>query len=249
VKRRPSGSAESAPRRHEIKNASCSRGRAGATAWSGPERAGVRRGDPRRQVEGARERALFAFKKGHPGAGSTTSRRGSTSSTSPTWSLRPAERAGGVRPPDRPHGRAGASVPHLLLRFEERPLLADIERLMSKHLTVVTDHLRFPAKPAHRRVSTRDGRLRNHAVHDPVTPRSSRGRSASPSPPSRFPATPERGAPTSGPGGRRAGIGISPLHGAAPKVAASSQTRSDDPRTRFVYHLSNANGAGPLQES
>jgi len=117
-------------RRTRSRTPSCSRGRGTAAGPRGadPEPRGVRveaiHGD---KSQGARERALFAFQEGairvlvatdnrRPGA---RHRR-----PLPRGQLRPAERAGGVRPPDRPH-RAGPGASGTAISFcgfEERPL-------------------------------------------------------------------------------------------------------------------------------
>ena len=105
-------------------------------------------------------------------------------------------------------GRAGASgIAISFCSFEERPLLADIERLMSKHLTVVTDHpFASPAKPAPPTVF--------HTGRTPSKPRPfmipvdaaflSAGRTFAGPPPARVSRHAENEArPTSGPGGRK----------------------------------------------
>ncbi len=107
-------------------------------------------------------------------------------------------------------GRAGASgIAVSFCSFEERPLLADIERLMSKHLTVVPDHpFASPAKPAPPTVF--------HTGRTPSKPRPfmipvdaaflSAGRTFSGTPPARVSRHTESEArPTSGPGGRKSG--------------------------------------------
>jgi ATP-dependent RNA helicase RhlE len=107
-------------------------------------------------------------------------------------------------------GRAGASgIAISFCSFEERPLLADIERLMSKHLTVVPDHpFASPAKPAPPTVF--------HTGRTPSKPRPfmipvdaaflSSGRTIAGSPPARVSRHAENEArPTSGPGGRKTG--------------------------------------------
>jgi ATP-dependent RNA helicase RhlE len=107
-------------------------------------------------------------------------------------------------------GRAGASgIAISFCGFEERPMLADIERLMSKHLTVVTDHpFVSPAKPAPPTVF--------HTGRTPSKPRPfmisvdaaflSAGRTVTSSPPARVSRhTGNEARPTSGPGGRKSG--------------------------------------------
>jgi ATP-dependent RNA helicase RhlE len=107
-------------------------------------------------------------------------------------------------------GRAGASgIAISFCGFEERPMLAEIERLMSKHLTVVTDHpFASPAKPAPPTVF--------HTGRTPSKPRPfmisvdaaflSAGRTVSSSPPARVSRHAGNEArPTSGPGGRKSG--------------------------------------------
>ncbi|HEX7523694.1 MAG TPA: hypothetical protein VF357_05805, partial [Candidatus Deferrimicrobium sp.] len=93
--------------------------------------------------------------------------------------------------------------------FEERPLLAEIERLMSKHLTVVTDHpFASPARPAPPTVF--------HTGRTPSKPRPfmisvdaaflSAGRPVPSSPTERVSRhTGNEARPTSGPGGRKSG--------------------------------------------
>jgi len=107
-------------------------------------------------------------------------------------------------------GRAGASgIAISFCGFEERPLLADIERLMSRHLTVIPDHpFASPAKPAPPTVF--------HTGRTPPKPRPfmipvdaaflSAGRSVPSSPPARVSRHAGNEArPTSGPGGRKSG--------------------------------------------
>jgi len=70
--------------------------------------------------------------------------------------LRPPERAGKLRPPDRSHGRAGASgIALSFCSFDERPFLADIERLIHRHLPVRRTSVPLGYAPGHRRTSTR----------------------------------------------------------------------------------------------
>jgi len=105
-------------------------------------------------------------------------------------------------------GRAGASgIAISFCGFEERPLLSEIERLMSRHLTVVTDHpFASPAKPAAPTVF--------HTGRTPSKPRPfmisvdaaflSAGRTVSSSPPERVSRhSGSEARPTSGPGGRK----------------------------------------------
>jgi ATP-dependent RNA helicase RhlE len=107
-------------------------------------------------------------------------------------------------------GRAGASGTAIsFCGFEERPLLAEIERLMSRHLAVVADHpFASPAKPAPPTVF--------HTGRTPSKPRPfmipvdaaflSAGRTAPASPTPRVSRHAENEArPTSGPGGRKSG--------------------------------------------
>jgi len=104
-------------------------------------------------------------------------------------------------------GRSGIAIS--FCGFEERPLLADIERLMSRHLTVIPDHpFASPAKPAPPTVF--------HTGRTPPKPRPfmipvdaaflSAGRSVPSSPPARVSRHAGNEArPTSGPGGRKSG--------------------------------------------
>jgi len=116
-------------------------------------RAGVRveaiHGD---KSQGARERALFAFKKGtiRVLVATDIAARGLDIVDLPTCQLRPAERAGGVRPSDRPH-RAGRRVGYrdLLLRLRGTPA-ARRHRAPDEQAPDRDDGppFRFPAKPA-----------------------------------------------------------------------------------------------------
>jgi ATP-dependent RNA helicase RhlE len=177
-------------------------------------RAGVRveaiHGD---KSQGARERALFAFKKG------TIRVLVATDIAARGLDIVDLSHVVNYDLPNEPEayvhrigrtGRAGASgVAISFCGFEERPLLADIERLMSKHLTVVADHpFASPAKPAAPTVF--------HTGRTPSKPRPfmisvdaaflSAGRPASPFPPERVSRhTGNEARPTSGPGGRKSG--------------------------------------------
>ncbi len=163
--------------------------------------------------QGARERALAAFKKGSIRALVATdiAARGLDIvdlSHVVNYDL-PNEPEAYVHRIGRT-GRAGASGTAIsFCGFEERPLLVEIERLMRKHLTVVTEHpFPSPAKPAAPTVFD-TGRT-------PAKPRPfmipvdaaflSSGRSLSGSPPSRASRhANDEARPTSGPGGRKSG--------------------------------------------
>ena len=177
-------------------------------------RAGVRveaiHGD---KSQGARERALSAFKKG------TIRVLVATDIAARGLDIVDLSHVVNYDLPNEPEayvhrigrtGRAGASgIAISFCGFEERPLLAEIERLMSKHLTVITDHpCPSPANPAPPTVF--------HTGRTPSKPRPfmipvdaaflSAGRSAPASPPARVSRHAGNGArPTSGPGGRKSG--------------------------------------------
>jgi len=177
-------------------------------------RAGVRveaiHGD---KSQGARERALSAFKKG------TIRVLVATDIAARGLDIVDLSHVVNYDLPNEPEayvhrigrtGRAGASgIAISFCGFEERPLLADIERLMSKHLTVVADHpFASPAKPAPPTVFD-TGRT-------PSKPRPfmipvdaaflSSGRTSASSPPARTSRhTSVEARPTSGPGGRKSG--------------------------------------------
>ena len=177
-------------------------------------RAGVRveaiHGD---KSQGARERALAAFKKG------TIRVLVATDIAARGLDIVALSHVVNFDLPNEPEayvhrigrtGRAGASgVAISFCGFEERPLLAEIERLMTKHLTVVADHpFASPAKPAPPTVF--------HTGRTPSKPRPfmipvdaaflSAGRTLSTSPPARVSRHAESEArPTSGPGGRKSG--------------------------------------------
>jgi ATP-dependent RNA helicase RhlE len=177
-------------------------------------RAGVRveaiHGD---KSQGARERALASFKKG------TIRVLVATDIAARGLDIVDLSHVVNYDVPNEPEayvhrigrtGRAGASgIAISFCGFEERPLLAEIERLMSKHLTVVTDHpFSSPAKPAPPTVF--------HTGRTPAKPRPfmisvdaaflSAGRPASPASPARASRHPgEEPRPTSGPGGRKSG--------------------------------------------
>ncbi len=177
-------------------------------------RAGVRveaiHGD---KSQGARERALSAFKKG------TIRVLVATDIAARGLDIVDLSHVVNYDLPNEPEayvhrigrtGRAGASgIAISFCGFEERPLLADIERLMSKHLTVVTDHpFASPAKPAAPTVF--------HTGRTPSKPRPfmisvdaaflSAGRTSPSSPPARVSRHAGNEArPTSGPGGRKSG--------------------------------------------
>ncbi|GAB4229504.1 MAG: DEAD/DEAH box helicase [Deltaproteobacteria bacterium] len=164
--------------------------------------------------QGARERALSAFKKG------TVRVLVATDIAARGLDIVDLSHVVNYDLPNEPEayvhrigrtGRAGASgIAISFCAFDERPLLADIERLMSRHLTVVADHpFASPAKPPSPTVFT-TGRT-------PPKPRPfmipvdaaflSAGRSfAAGSPPSRASRHAGNEArPTSGPGGRKSG--------------------------------------------
>jgi ATP-dependent RNA helicase RhlE len=177
-------------------------------------RAGVRveaiHGD---KSQGARERALSAFKKG------TIRVLVATDIAARGLDIVDLSHVVNYDLPNEPEayvhrigrtGRAGASgTAFSFCGFEERPLLAEIERLMSKHLTVVTDHpFASPARPAPPTVF--------HTGRTPAKPRPfmisvdaaflSAGRTVPSSPPERVSRHTENEArPTSGPGGRKSG--------------------------------------------
>ena len=177
-------------------------------------RAGVRveaiHGD---KSQGARERALAAFKKG------TIRVLVATDIAARGLDIVDLSHVVNYDLPNEPEayvhrigrtGRAGASGTAIsFCGFEERPLLADIERLMSKHLAVVADHpFASPAKPAPPTVF--------HTGRTPSKPRPfmipvdaaflSAGRTFPASPPARVSRHAESEAlPTSGPGGRKSG--------------------------------------------
>jgi ATP-dependent RNA helicase RhlE len=161
--------------------------------------------------QGARERALSAFKKG------TIRVLVATDIAARGLDIVDLSHVVNYDLPNEPEayvhrigrtGRAGASGTAIsFCGFEERPLLAEIERLMSKHLTVFTDHpFASPARPAPPTVF--------HTGRTPAKPRPfmisvdaaflSAGRTASSSPPERVSRhTGNEARPTSGPGGRK----------------------------------------------
>ncbi len=175
-------------------------------------RAGVRveaiHGD---KSQGARERALSAFKKG------SIRVLVATDIAARGLDIVDLSHVVNYDLPNEPEvyihrigrtGRAGASgIAISFCAFEERPLLAGIERLMSKHLTVITGHpFASPAKPAPPTVF--------HTGRTPSKPRPfmisvdaaflSAGRSLPSSPPERVSRHAGNEArPTSGPGGRK----------------------------------------------
>jgi len=177
-------------------------------------RAGVRveaiHGD---KSQGARERALFAFKKG------TIRVLVATDIAARGLDIVDLSHVVNYDLPNEPEayvhrigrtGRAGASGTAIsFCGFEERPLLGEIERLMSKHLAVVTDHpFASPARPAPPTVF--------HTGRTPSKPRPfmisvdaaflSAGRAVPSSPPERVSRhSGNEARPTSGPGGRKSG--------------------------------------------
>jgi ATP-dependent RNA helicase RhlE len=177
-------------------------------------RAGVRveaiHGD---KSQGARERALSAFRKG------TIRVLVATDIAARGLDIVDLSHVVNYDLPNEPEayvhrigrtGRAGASgIAISFCGFEERPLLAEIERLMSKHLTVVTDHpFASPAKPASPTVF-HTGRTPSKARPFMISVDAaflSAGRSAPSSPPARVSRHAGNEArPTSGPGGRKSG--------------------------------------------
>ena len=190
-------------------------------------RAGVRveaiHGD---KSQGARERALSAFKKGtirvlvatDIAATGPRHRR-----PLPRGQLRPAERAGGVRPPDRPH-RAGRRVGYrdLLLRLRGAPA-ARRDRAPDEQ---APDRGRGPPLRLSGEAGAPDGfphgpdAVETTAVHDLRGRRVPLRGTDHPlfSSRSGFPATPgTRRARPPAPAAGRAGTGTSSLPGAAPR--------------------------------
>ena len=175
-------------------------------------RAEVIHGD---KSQGARERALAAFKKG------TVRVLVATDIAARGLDIVELSHVINFDLPNEPEayvhrigrtGRAGLSGTAIsFCSFEERPLLADIERLMQKHLTVVADHpFASPARPA---APTPLGADRTQPRHRPyMIPvdatflSSGRTGSASAGGASRLSRhAGEEARPTSGPGGRKSG--------------------------------------------
>jgi ATP-dependent RNA helicase RhlE len=182
----------------------------------------LKRADIRAEVihgdksQGARERALAAFKKG------TVRVLVATDIAARGLDIVELSHVINYDLPNEPEayvhrigrtGRAGLSGTAIsFCSFEERPLLADIERLIQKHLAVVADHpFASPAKPG---VPTPLGTGRTPPHHRPyMIPVDatflSAGRSAVSAAPdgslrlSRHAG--EEARPTSGPGGRKSG--------------------------------------------
>jgi len=175
-------------------------------------RAEVIHGD---KSQGARERALAAFKKG------TIRVLVATDIAARGLDIVELSHVVNFDLPNEPEayvhrigrtGRAGLSGTAIsFCSFEERPLLADIERLMQKHLTVVAEH---PfASPARAGVPTPLGAERTQPRHRPyMIPvdatflSSGRTGSVSAGGASRLSRhAGEETRPTSGPGGRKSG--------------------------------------------
>jgi ATP-dependent RNA helicase RhlE len=165
--------------------------------------------------QGARERALAAFKKG------TVRVLVATDIAARGLDIVELSHVINFDLPNEPEayvhrigrtGRAGLSgIAISFCSFEERPLLADIERLIQKHLTVVADHpFASPARPG---VPTLLGAERTQPRHRPFmipvdatflsSGRTGSVASGGGSRLSRHAG--EEARPTSGPGGRKSG--------------------------------------------
>jgi len=103
------GSAESAPEGDEIRTPRVHADAARRRPRGADLTAGCGRGDPRRQVAGARSAPSSPSRRDDPCPGGTTSPPGLDIVDLSHVVNYDFERAGGVRPPDRPHRRAGAS--------------------------------------------------------------------------------------------------------------------------------------------
>jgi ATP-dependent RNA helicase RhlE len=180
----------------------------------------LKRGDFRAEVihgdksQGARERALAAFKKG------TVRVLVATDIAARGLDIVELSHVVNFDLPNEPEayvhrigrtGRAGLSGTAVsFCSFEERPLLADIERLMQKHIPVVPDHPHAsPAKPGiPTPLSTGRTQPRHRPYMIPVDASFlSAGRSAAVVPSSHRLSRHAEGEarPTSGPGGRKSG--------------------------------------------
>jgi len=106
---------------------------------------------------------------------------------------------------------------------------------MSKHLTVVTDHLSLPRETGARRCPHGPDTFEATAVHDLVDAAFlSAGRTASLHPIAGF-RTPGTRRADLRPAAEERPSGSVRCTEPLPTLAAASQSRSDDPRTRFVY--------------
>ncbi len=102
--------------------------------------------------QNARERALAGFKQGKTRvlvATDIAARGIDVDGVFARHQFRPAQRARELRAPDRPHGRAGATGRAIsFCDREERPFLADIERLIRQRLQVLDVKLGPAPAPA-----------------------------------------------------------------------------------------------------
>ncbi len=164
--------------------------------------------------QGARERALGAFKKG------TVRVLVATDIAARGLDIVELSHVVNFDLPNEPEayvhrigrtGRAGASgIAISFCSFEERPLLADIERLMGKHLAVVSEHpFLSPAKPGPPTPlgsERKEPRQRPYMIPvDAAFLSAGRAAPATPSSPRVSRHAEGESRPTSGPGGRKSG--------------------------------------------